>query len=118
MVSTTLQDETPLVLRNGRALVKSIQVEQWTPDAPALYLQVFNTNNPTVGTTAPVLVVPIPAGNSALQKTEVKMEFQSQHGGLPFATGLSAAVTTDHNGATGPDAGDEPRVTIHYETLG
>lgn len=118
MVSTTIQGATATVLRNGRAQVKSIKVEQWTFDAPVLYLQLFNTNNPTVGTTAPVMVIPIPAGSTILQGPQVKAEFQSEYGGLPFATGLSLAVTTTHDGATGPDAGDEPRVTVHYEIQG
>lgn len=118
MQSQVIADETPVVLRNGKAYIKSIKVEQWTSDAPALHLQVFNTNNPTLGTTAPMLVVPIPAGISGRQCTFNRVQFDGDFGGLYFATGLSFAVSVEHDGATAPDAGDEPRVTVDYELLG
>lgn len=116
-LSTNLVDEAPVVLRNGRALVASIKVTQFVFDAPALYLQVFNTNAPTVGTTAPVMVIPVPAGSTQWPEW-TKIDFAGKRGGMHFATGLSVAVTTTHDGSTGPDAGDDPQVIIDWEPVG
>jgi hypothetical protein len=117
MLSTNLVDEAPVVLRSGRALIASIKITQFVFDAPALFLQVFNTNAPTVGTTAPVMVLPVPAGTTQWPEWR-KFVFAGKLGGLQFATGLSLAVTTTHDGSTGPDAGDDPQVIVDWEAVG
>ena len=115
---TEAQDETATVVRNGKCYVKNIRVEQRTTDAPALYLQVFNTNDPTVGTTLPTAVLPVPAGNANRDMAFNEVRCKSEVGGIYMGTGLSYAVTTDSTGNTGPDAGDEPVVVLDYENLG
>jgi hypothetical protein len=98
--------------------LKSIKVEQRASAAPRLFLQIFNTNSPTVGTTAPEKVVPVPAGSSNLDVSVLKEEFQGTLGGLHLSTGFAYAVTTTHDGNTAPTAGQEPVVVAHYENLG
>lgn len=115
---TEAANATAVAVRNGRTLLKSVRVEQRTTDAPALKLQIFNTNAPTVGTTAPFMVVPVPAGSALLMISFHKEEYQGPFGGVDLGTGFSYAVTTTHDGLTAPDAGDEPVVDIHYEQLG
>lgn len=119
MVSRTpTANATAVVVRNGRTLLKSVLCEQRKVTAPVLYLQIFNTSAPTVGTTAPVIVLQIPAGNANVELTMLKAAFEGKFGGLDLGTGFSYAVTTTHDGLTAPTAGDEPLVEIHYEQLG
>lgn len=119
MVSrTNAQNATATVVRNGRTILKSIKVEQRASAAPVLYLQIFNTNAPTVGTTAPVEVIQVPAGNANVDVNDKKVVYQAKFGGFDLSTGFSYAATTTHDGNTAPTAGQEPTVEIHYETLG
>ena len=119
MVSRTpAANATAVAVRNGRTLLKSVKIEQRTGAAPVLYLQIFNTNAPTVGTTAPVEVIQVPAGDAALQLKTKKVAYQADFGGFDLGTGFAYAVTTTHDGLTAPTAGQEPLVEIHYEHLG
>ena len=115
---TNAQTATATVVRNGRTAIKCVQAKQRAPAAPVLFLQIFNTNAPTVGTTAPFSVIAIPAGNANLDISYVKEDYQANFGGKDLSTGFSYAVTTTYNGLTAPTAGQEPEVEIHYEALG
>lgn len=115
---TNAADEVAVVVRNGRCLLKSIKMEQRKSDAPVLYLQIFNTNAPTVGITAPVMVLQVSAGSTNLDVAIDKVIFDGKFGGKYLATGFSYAVTATHDGAGAPDAGDEPTIIVHYENLG
>ena len=110
-------DETGIAIHTGDVLVRSIKVLQKVVDAPVLYLQVYNAASPTVGTTAPSMVLPIPAGRANTQVRR-RFDFSDQVGGIELGTALAIAVTTTHDGATGPDAGDEPDVEIDYQPIG
>ena len=119
MVSRTpAQNATATVVRNGRTILKNVEVRQRLAAAPRLFLQIFNTNAPTVGTTAPEIVIPVPAGDANITLNRNKVEFQADKGGLDLGTGFSYAVTTTHDGSTNPTATHEPEVIIHYEQLG
>ena len=115
---TPVTNATAVVVRNGRTIVKNISIEQRNSAAPVLYLQVFNTNAPTVGTTAPIIVMQSPAGNANLDVNQISSDFQGPLGGFDFSTGLSYAATTTFNGSTNPTAGQEPRVTMDYNQIG
>jgi hypothetical protein len=118
-VSTTnAADEVAVAVRTGKTLITQVEVRQRTNDAPILYLQLFNAAAPTVGTTKPVSVVPVPAGNANVDIATGKYTFNSHFGGMYFATALAYAVTTTPDGSTGPDTGDEPQVDVHYEPVG
>jgi hypothetical protein len=57
----TAQDETPSVVA-----AKSGTIDGWTllnPNEATVYLKLYNTETPTVGTTAPFAVLPIPPGD-------------------------------------------------------
>jgi hypothetical protein len=110
---TAAADETAVAVLSSKAQLRSLHVIQHTVDAPALFLQLFNNASPTVGTTAPNKVMPIPPGRTG-EKTYIKENINTEQGGFPFSTALSFAVTTTHDGSTGPDAGDEPEVIIDY----
>jgi hypothetical protein len=115
---TAAQNATATAVRSGKTFVKNIRVGQRTTDAPRLFLQLFNNNAPTVGTTAPEIVVPVPAGNGNLDQQALDVQLWGKFGGAYFDTGLAYAVTTTHDGSTNPDAGDEPEVIVDYEPLG
>jgi len=110
-------DESNVDIVTGNILLRSVKVLQKTVDAPVLYLQLFNAASPTVGTTAPTMVLPIPAGLAASFATAT-YKFSANLGGINFGTGLAIAVTTAHDTADAPDAGDEPDVTIEYHPIG
>lgn len=108
------QDETETLVHTGRCNMRRIKVIQHTFDAPILYLQLFNSVDITLGTTAPTMVIPIPAGVVG-QPNRLVLELETAFGGLHFATGLVLAVTTTHDGSTGPTSGDEPELIIDYQ---
>jgi len=118
MISANVNvDETGVDVVTANVLLRSVKVLQKTVDAPALYLQLYNAASPTVGTTAPTMVLPIPAGLASSFATAT-YKFSANIGGINFGTALALAVTTTHDGATGPTAGDEPDVTIEYHPIG
>ena len=112
---TPAANATAVVVRAGITEVKRIRVKQFNSAAPRLFLQLFNTNAPTVGTTAPELVLRIPAGDS--KKDSARAQYQINGNDMNFATGLSYAVTTTHDGNTAPTAGHEPEVIVDWEPL-
>lgn len=111
-------DGIAVVIRTGRVALKSVSVRQRVAAAGALFLQLFNTASITPGVTAPVTVIPVPAGNSNLDSTALKAIFAGTKGGGEFTTALGYCVTTTHDGATGPTVGQEPEVIISWEPLG
>jgi len=115
---TNTANATPVAVRNGKCFIKSIKVEQRAAAAAVLFLQIFNNFSPTVGTTTPRMVIPIPAGDANLDVSLAKIEFQGKYGGLYLDTAFAYAVTTTYNGSTNPTAGQEPAVIAHYENLG
>jgi hypothetical protein len=74
----------------------------------------FNHASPTVGTTAPVEVIQIPAGETG-QIQSKKLQYAGSKGGYNYGTALSIAVTTTHDGSTGPASTDKPEVIIGFE---
>ncbi len=110
------QNATATVVRNGACTVERIRARQYAGAAPRLYLQLFNTNAPTVGTTAPEMVIPVPAGDTKKEATQRDVRISGN--GKNFSTGLSYAVTTVHDGAVAPTAGQEPEVIIDWEPVG
>ncbi|MCA9455857.1 MAG: hypothetical protein KC587_04295 [Nitrospira sp.] len=110
-------DETGVLVYTGESVLRSIKILQKTEDAPLLYLQIFDHASPTVGTTAPSMVLPVPAGLSG-RMVPFRYDLTGPQGGLKLGTALTIAVTTSHDGATGPDAGDEPDIVLDYQPLG
>lgn len=115
---TDAANATAVVVRNGRTHIKNIRVEQRASAAPRLFLQIFNTNAPTVGTTAPEMAIPVPAGQANMDAAVLDVPFGAKRGGLELSTGFSYAVTTTPTNAVAPTAGQEPTVIIDYEPLG
>ena len=109
-------DETPTAATSAENLLRQVLVRQHINDAPVLYLQVFDDPAPTVGATVPLMVLPIPAGISGQASTQ-KYTFHGSRGGLHLVNGLTFAVTSTHDGGTGPDAGDEPEVIVDYSDI-
>lgn len=107
-----------VLIRTGSTKLCTIQVSQRAVAAPLLHLQLYDTASPVVGTTAPIKVVPIPAGAINMQQMSYKETYSGSRGGIEFATALACAVTTTHDGAIGPTAGQEPQVIIRWEPLG
>lgn len=113
-LSRTLNaDATAVAVRSGATRVKTVILTQRSNTAARLYLQIFNTNAPTVGTTAPELVVPLQAGRAGMQIIQ-KVVLASNLGGLLLPTGCAYAVTTTPTGAAGPSGTDRPKVDLHW----
>ena len=110
-------DENEIDVVTANVRLRSIKILQKTDDAPVLYLQLWNEAAPTAGTDKPTMALPTPAGLSKSHAT-YKYDFSANTGGIVFGTALALAVTTEPDGNTAPDAGDEPDVTIDYQTLG
>lgn len=111
-------DNTAVVARTGRTKIKSVKVSQRVGAAAQLYLQLFNTASITPGTTTPVLVLLVPAGDTLMDAMQIKYVFTGMRGGIDFSTALGYCVTTVHDGGTAPTAGQEPEVVINWEPLG
>lgn len=69
----------------GAATVYLVNVDNTGNAAQKVYLKLYNATAPTIGTTAPDKVIPIPGG------TVQKVAFPE---GIAFATGLSMACVT------------------------
>lgn len=116
MISRTpTANATGVVASATPVRINSITVRQRSAVAPRLYLQLIDRASATIGTHAPADVVSIPAGRTEHQSVNKKVEYSGTNGGLQFGTGLVYAVTTDINGSTNPNAGDEPEVIIDFE---
>ena len=119
MISDTAAlNATPVNIRNGASIVRNIQLEQRMKTAAELYVQIYNINAPTVGTDKPVMVLPVPAGNTLLEVAQLSVIFQGPFGGRLHSTALSIACTTTPDGLTAPTGGQEPRVVVDYNQLG
>lgn len=69
----------------GAATVYLVQVDNSANAAQKVYLKLYNAVAPTIGTTAPDKVIPVPGGSTQ------KIAFPE---GIPFTTGLSMACVT------------------------
>lgn len=67
----------------------------YNPNTSVTYLQIFNSTNPTVGTTTPLLSLGIPASSGA------NVEFTN---GIAFSTGITVAATTGATNSTAPSS--------------
>lgn len=72
-----------------------MQVDNTGNAAQKVYLKIYNSAGPTIGTTAPDIIIPIPGGS--IQKVAVPE-------GISFGTGISMACVTGAGtaGVTGP----------------
>lgn len=113
------QGATATNVVNGAARIKSVRTQQYVTAAPLLYLQIYNSFAPTVGTTKPRCVVPVPTRDTNDDTGRMKAVFPgggSGKNGLKLETGFSYAVTTTPDGATGPTSGQEPVIEVDYES--
>ena len=95
-------DQTEEDIATGACTVFSIYA--WNLTAAPLWLQIFNTNTVTVGTTAPTFNYMIPA-NADSDGAGVQIAIPVQ--GLAFSTALTMAITTASGTTNGaPGAGD------------
>jgi len=117
MAQTTVnaQNATLLLARTGSARIKNIRVTQRAGAAPRLFLQLFDATAPTVGTTVPTMVIPIPAGNTQSDGEVLEIRPSSNRGGMVFGTAISFAATTTAVNAVAPTAGQEPEVSVDWE---
>lgn len=80
----------------GNLVVTTIEVDALTNSLGAglvAYLKLYDNGNPTVGTTAPDMVLPTKGG--------VRHIFQISGGGYTFGTAVSMACVTDGGGDAG-----------------
>lgn len=112
-------DNTPVNVRDGATVLRGIIVEQRTVDAPILYLKLFNDATVTVASQAADMVIPIAPGRTDMGGILHKAVFHGPFGGILFDTALTYAVTTLATvSGTAPDAGDEPKITLQWGSIG
>ena len=111
---------TVVGVHTGALLLRKIKIKATVLDSPVLYIQIFNTasGSVTLGTTAPIMVLQVPAGNAVTPLAEHTFIFVGPKGGYQLGTALTIACTTTHDGNTAPDAGDRPHVTVDYAPIG
>lgn len=80
-------------IRAGATTLYQVKIDN-TNNASPVYLQCFDNAAPTVGTTAPNLLLPCPASTSKMYVLDFT--------GYPFGTALSIACTTTPVGAVSP----------------
>jgi hypothetical protein len=85
---TAAQNATATAVRNGACIINRVRVRQYAGAAPRLYLQLFNTNAPTVGTTAPEMVIPVPAGNTKMNATVRDVNFTGDRRAVWYWSGV------------------------------
>lgn len=118
MISRTANaDATAILSRSGTTRLQSVTAYIRAESSARLYIQLFNSASPTVGTDTPDMVLMIPPGRAGKQK-KVKFIFASEEGGAYFNTGLTAAVTTTPNGNTSPASADRPELVLKYDPAG
>lgn len=89
-------DETPITVKSDEAFLGHLEVSNINADD--LFIQLFDTASPTVGTITPIQSLLIPQGN-----TTVRGALDQVWGnGLHFTAALAYAVTTTPTGSTGP----------------
>ncbi len=104
-------DQTEEDITSGATTIYGIYV--WNATAAPLWLQLFNTNTVTVGTTAPTNNFPIPA-NADSDVAGVVIPIPDK--GAAYSTALTVAITTGSgtdNGA--PGAGDAGIVVLYQD---
>lgn len=118
MVKTFAALGAAQVVRTGRSLLRSLRVKVYKAGAAEFYIQIFNTASPTLGTTAPIEVIRVPAAETILPLQDKVVNYEGPKGGQEFSTALTVACTTTHDGATVATSGQEPDVIVDYEQLG
>lgn len=84
----------------------------WNATAAPLWVQLFNTNTVTVGTTAPDMNFPIPANADS---DVAGITIPVPQGGIQFSTALSVAVTTGSGTTAGAPGANEAGGIIIYK---
>lgn len=72
-------------LNPGAATLYLVSVDNSANASQKVFLKLYNATAPTIGTTAPDVIIPVPGGSTV---TMAVLE------GLSFATGISAACVT------------------------
>ena len=90
---------------SGAATIYIISIDNTANAATTVYVKLYNAAAPTLGTTAPDIIIPVIGGST------VKVIYT---GGCAFATALSIACTTTAGtaGTTAPASGVAVAVTV------
>jgi hypothetical protein len=73
---------TVVGVRTGATLLRKIKVKATVFDSPVLYIQIWNTasGSVTIGTTAPIMVLQVPAGDAVTPLKEQTFIFVGPKG--------------------------------------
>jgi len=93
----TLADDTEQTVYAGACRLTAIEALLNVAQTES-FLQLWDNANPNPGTTAPRMVIPIPA--IATQGLMRKFKLIMPNGGLRFGTALTCLLTTTHDGET------------------
>ncbi len=98
-------DSTQDDINAGAATLYNLQITNTANLATKVYLKLYNSANPTIGTTTPDMVIPCPGGST------VRMAIIE---GVAFSTAISTACVTNGGGTAGTTAptSDVPCVLV------
>lgn len=87
-------------VNGGAATIYLIEIDNTTNSATTVYLKLYNATAPTIGTTAPDIIIPCPGGSIVRASLGAATA-------ISFGTGLSfACVTAGGTGGTGSPTND------------
>ena len=98
---------------NAPVRLKAVEIQGNPTQGADCWLQIYNNNGPTLGTTAPDIVIPIYKPNSEDGKIRQKIPL----GGLRLPTAFSWFISSAANGSSNaPSAANSPlSAQIFYE---
>lgn len=112
-VSQWVNGDNEIQVTSNPADISAIEIQYNPAMATDAYVRLWNSSNPTPGTTEPNVVIFIPQTQAAAGATRVKAIFG---GGLRFGSGLSYGVyTTPDSGSTAASGTGAPlSVQVFY----
>lgn len=112
--ATSWADTTEVSAYAAAVRLKAVVLDLAQGVSNETFVQLWDVANPTPGTTAPRLVLPVPRTTLIGIRRRIKYVFP---GGLPFTTALTWFVSTTHDGATAATTDAPLVVEIHFELL-
>ena len=112
---TTWADTTEQTVLAAACRVTAIEIARHAEQANEVYLQLFDVANPTPGTTAPRMVLPVPTVAVAGGGNSPHIYKYIFPGGLRFGTACTAFCSTTDDGATAPTTTSlPPRIRVFF----
>lgn len=112
--TTAFTDDTEVTATGSAGRLLAVRIQSNPSQQNTIFLQIWDATNPNPGTTAPTMVLPIPATHAS-RRGGSKYHFAQ---GVLFATAITYLVTTTATGDTVPTSNDAiGAVTLYWEPI-